>query len=440
MNSPAPLPRAVDPATMHTASGYPKIKPMNTAFRFSAKETEALRRLAAKVAEIAARPEMEKKKTLWTLHNDLQTTEPPVFIDPENGWNEIIDAATLACEDPLARVWEMTLRKLIFWADEMKDDKVIEPYFDVPCSYSDSGWGLEPERHGGENGGAYKIDQVLKDYGADLEKLRYPEITIDWEQSKKAMDLAHETFDGILTARRKNTWWWTLGLSSDYVRLRGLEDFMCDIVEEGENVHRMMNFLCEGKLRMLDFLEKNELLALNTAGTYVGSGGFGFTGQLPRPGFDGYVTTMDMWGFVESQETVSINPDHYAEFILPYHKRIAERFGLNCYGCCEPYDPRWKHVKELPRLRRVSVSPWADWRTVPEYLGSNYIASVKPSPSPLALSNMNEDVVREDCRRAVTQTRGSICEFIMKDNHTLGRNPRNAARWVQIMREEIAKV
>jgi len=431
--------QASDPATLHTASGFPKIKPMKTTFRFSSRETETLKQLAAKVAEIAARPEMEKKKKLWTLHNDLKTAEPLVFIDPENGWNEIIDAKTLVSEDPLARVWETALRKLIFWAGEMKDDKVIEPYFDVPHSFCDSGWGLEPERHGGENGGSYKIDQVLIDYDADFKKLHYPHISIDWEQSKKVLDLAHETFDGILTVRRKNTWWWTLGLSSDYVRLRGLEDFMCDLVEEPENVHRMMGFLCEGKLRMLDFLEKNELLALNTAGTYVGSGGFGFTGQLPRPGFDGYITTMDMWGFVESQETVSINPDHYAEFILPYHKRIAERFGLNCYGCCEPYDPRWKYVKQLPRLRRVSVSPWADWRTVPEYLGENYIASVKPSPSPLALSHMNEELVREDCRRAVTQTKGSICEFIMKDNHTLGGNPRNATSWVRIMREEIAK-
>ena len=425
---------------MHTASGGPKIKPMKTAFRFSPKETEALKHLAGKVAEIAARPEMNEKKKLWTLHNDLKTTQPLVFIDPENGWNEIIDAKTLVSEDPLARTWEVALRKLIYWADEMKDDKVIEPYFDVPYSFSDNGWGIEPERLGGENGGAYKIEQVLNDYDTDLPKLHHPEITIDWEQSKTVMDLAHEVFDGILKVRRKHFWWWSLGMTPDFIRLRGLEDFMCDLLDEPENVHRMMNLLCEGKLKMLDFLERNELLALNTAGTYSGSGGFGFTEQLPRPGFDGYITTMDMWGFVESQETVCVSPEHYAEFILPYHKKIAERFGLNCYGCCEPYDSRWKYIsKELPRLRRVSISAWADWRTIPEYLGSNYIASVKPSPTPLAMPTMNEDVVREDCRRAVTQTMGGICEFIMKDNHTLGKNPHNATNWVRIMREEIAK-
>jgi len=429
-----------DPATVHGAIGYPDIKTMNTTFRFSEKEKNILRQLAQKVADAAARPEMEKKKKLWTLHNDLKTTEPLVFMDPENGWNEIIDAKTFVSEDPLARVWEMVLRKLIFWAEEMKDDKVIEPYFDVQYSFSDDGWGLKLGKHGGEDGGAYIVDQAIKNYETDLEKLHYPEITIDREESARVMELAHEIFDGILKVRRKHFWWWSLGMGWDFVNLRGVEDYLYDIMDEPENFHRVMNILCEGKLKMMDFLEKNELLALNTGGTYVGSGGLGYTEQLPKPGFDGYITTKDMWGFVESQETVNVNPDHYGELIFPYHKKIAERFGLNCYGCCEPYDLKWKYVKDLPRLRRVSVSAWANWLLVPENLGNKYIASVKLSPTPLAMSNMNEEVVREDCRRAVTQTKGGICEFIMKDNHTLGKNPRNATRWVEIMREEISKI
>ncbi|MDR0878697.1 MAG: hypothetical protein LBN21_11640 [Treponema sp.] len=431
---------ADDPATMQTAAGYPEVKTMKTAFKFSAKETAELRRLASRVAEIAAWPEMDRKKKLWTAHNDLKTTEPVVFIDPENGWNQIIDAKTLVSEDPLARVWEMSLKKQIFWAEGMKDDKVIEPYFDVPYSYSDTGWGLELKKHSTEKGGSYIVIPALNDYDTDFDKIHYPEIILDDEQSALLMELGHTVFDGILTVRRKNTWWWTLGMCWDFVNIRGLEDFMCDMIAEPENFHRVMNMLCEGKLKMLDFLEKNGLLALNTEGTYVASGGFGWTDDLPQKGFSGSVTTMDMWGFVDSQETVSVAPDQYAEFILPYHKRIAERFGINCYGCCEPYNPRWQYVKQLPRLRRVSCSPWADWSTVPEFLGTNYIASVKPAPFPLARHDMDENKVRQDARRAVEQTKGGICEFIMKDNHTLGDNPRNATRWVEIMREEIDRV
>jgi len=39
----------------------------------------------------------------------------------------------------------------------------------------------------------------------------------------------------------------------------------------------------------------------------------------------------------------------------------------------------------------------------------------------------------------VEETYGGICEFIMKDNHTIGNNPNNLIRWTQIMREEIER-
>lgn len=427
-----------DPATMQTAAGYPELKGMDTEFCFAPDEISVLRELAKKVAEIAARPDMAEKAKLWTLHNDLKTDQPLVFIDPENGWNEIITLDMLKCKDPLARVWEMHLRKQIFWADGMKDDRVIEPFFDVPYSYSDDGWGLVLAKEGGEHDGeAYIVKQAIEDYERDFDKLHYPRITVDEKESDMVMDLAVSVFDGILKVRRKNTWWWTLGMCWDFVNIRGMEDFMCDMIVEPEYFHKMMELLCNGKLAMLDYLEENGYLALNTGGTYVASGGFGFTDDLPQEDFDGRARTMDMWGFVDAQETAQVDPDMYAEFILPYHKRIAERFGLNCYGCCEAYNNRWKYVKELPRLRKVSVSPWADWSKVPEDLGKDYIASVKPSPTPLAMEQMDEEVVRRDCRNAVEMTKGGICEFIMKDNNTLGGDPRHATRWVEIMREEI---
>ncbi|MBC5649098.1 uroporphyrinogen decarboxylase/cobalamine-independent methonine synthase family protein [Christensenella tenuis] len=428
-----------DPAAMQTAAGYPQVKEMETAFLFSAKEKTTLRGLAKEVAGLAAQPEMKKKAEKWTVHNDLKSDEPLVFIDPENGWNEIIPPSGLVCSDPLARVWEMHLRKQVYWATVLRDDKVIEPFFDVPYSYTDTGWGIDPVLEGGENGGAYHIKKAIEQYETDFEKLHAPQIILDEEESGRLMDLATGLFDGILTVRRKNVWWWTLGLCFDYVYLRGMEDFMCDCLLEPEWVHRMFKLICDGKLAMLDFLEENGLLASNNGGTYVGSGGFGFTDELPRAGTDP-VRTQDMWGFCDAQETAQMAPELYAEFVLPYHKKILERFGLSCYGCCEGYHGRWNYVKTLPHLRRVSVSPWADLSTVPEYLGKNYIASVKPNPAPLAFHSIDEETVRRDCREAVQKTKGGICEFIMKDNNTLGGNPQNAARWVQIMREEIEKI
>jgi len=231
-----------------------------------------------------------------------------------------------------------------------------------------------------------------------------------------------------------------LGLSNDYIHLRGLEDFMCDFVTEPEWVKKMFEFLCQGKLDMLDYLEENGLLSQNIEGSWVGSGGFGYTSQIPQKAPGERIGPMDMWGFCESQETVCVDPDMYGEFIYPCHKKIMERFALNCYGCCEPFDRVWKYVKNTPRLRRVSVSPWANWASVPELLGKDYIASVKPNPVSLAQADFDEAWVRKDCRRAVEETKGGICEFIMKDTHTFAKCPHNAARWVQIMREEVDRI
>ncbi len=430
-----------DPATEQTAAGLSTTRGIATSFSFLPAERERLRALASRVAEVAARPIEKKKAQLWTAHNDLRSAEPLLFCDPENGWNEIIPLASLQCVDPLARVWEMHLLKELFWGLEMLDDRVIEAVFDVPYNYEDTGWGLREKRIGGGHGGSYTWEAPLKDYDRDFPSLCYPRILIDRVTTERVLGLAHELFDGILEVRLRGIWWWTLGMTWDYVTLRGLESFMLDLYDNPEWVHRTMRFMSEGLGRKLDFLEAEGLLALNTCGTYVGSGGFGWSSQLPAPGFDATRPRLkDLWGFAESQETVGVSTEMFEEFIFPYQLPLLERFGLNCYGCCEPMDPRWRVVKSIPRLRRVSISPWADRVIMAEALGRDYIMSLKPSPAPLARPAMDEEAVRAGLRADLAQVKGCVVELIMKDNHTLGGNPRNATGWCRIAREELGRL
>lgn len=76
---------ALDPATQQTAAGIPELKTIGSSYHFTPEEIEHLRTLAKRMAEIAALPIQKKKADLWKAHNDLKTTEPLVFIDPENG-------------------------------------------------------------------------------------------------------------------------------------------------------------------------------------------------------------------------------------------------------------------------------------------------------------------------------------------------------------------
>ena len=419
---------------------HPSVAKMETDFKFDENDKTILRQLAEKTASIAKTQAMRDKKRIWKENHDLKSTTPHVFVDPENGWNEILTDEVFLCKDPLARTWENTLRKKIYSAEVIQDDTVVTKDFHVPWYWTDNGFGLEPLiEHTDIKGGAYHVLPAVKDYEEDFRRLHFPEIAVDREKSMQIMDCAKDVFGDILDCRFSMKWQWDDSFLDHYVELRGMEDFMCDFVLEPEWVDRMMKFLTEGSIRRFEWLEENGLLSLNNDDTYLGTGGQGYTSDLPADDFTGKVRTKDMWLTLQAQETVSVDPDMFGEYILPHFIRLAERFGLVHYGCCEPFDTRWKYLKQIPNLRHVSVSPWAKYELVPELLGKKYVASVKLKPTPLAMPKMNEEHVRKECRRAVEETYGGICEFIMKDNHTIGNNPDNLIRWTQIMREEIAR-
>ena len=143
-----------------------------------------------------------------------------------------------------------------------------------------------------------------------------------------------------------------------------------------------------------------------------------------------------MWGFTDSQETVGVSAEMFGEFIFPYQVPIQERFGLNCYGCCEPIDPRWEIVRQAPRLRRVSTSPWANRKKMAEYLGRDYVMSMKPSPTPIAGPSIDTEAIRHALREDLQAVKGCQVEIIMKDNHTIGGNPQNVIDWTRIAKQE----
>lgn len=403
-------------------------------------DADILKKLAAQVAGIASSPRMDEVREHWEKINNLEKTRPIIFCDPENGWNEIITLDQMKCTGRLAQRWEMNLRKEIFWGSEMGDDKPVEAFFNVPYTAEPDRWGMNVEFTKTQEHGAAKWAAPLQDYEKDLDKIAFQGVNIDWETTNASLAAAHKVFEGILDVRLKGAWWWTLGLTMQAVFLRGLENLMFDFFDEPEGLHELMKRLSDGTLQKLDYLEKHNLLSLNNDGTYVGSGGYGFTDQLPAPSFDGRVRCRDMWGFSESQETVSVSPEMYEEFIFPYEKPFLEQFGLNCYGCCEPLNSRWHVVKKHKNLRRVSCSPWADYEKMAENLGNKYIFSMKMSPADIATEHINHEKIRQDLRRNLEITKGCVVEIIMKDNHTIGNRPENVKEWCRIAKETVEEI
>lgn len=398
-------------------------------------EGEILRCLAGRVAEISQQPQQAEKRELWRRHNRLEATRPVIFCDPENSWNEIIPPETLTCRNPLARGWEFRLKREIFWGEQLGDDRPIERTFDISVPYEKPFWGLREVRVGGEHGGAYTWIPPVK-AEADFDRLHLPTIAADFAGADRLEELAGKILGGELTVQRRTTWWWTTGMTWALVDLRGLEQMMLDMSDRPEFLHRMMALLRDGTLAMAEGLEQAGLLAPNWEGMYVGSGALGYSDELPQAGFTGQVRMKDTWVLGESQETVGVSPRMFAEFIWPYQRPVLERFGLVCYGCCEPIDSRWKVIRDLPNLRRLSVSPWANRGKMAEALGDRYIYSLKPNPADLAMGGFDPDHIRSGLKRDLAASRGCRVEVVMKDNHTIRGQPQRVIDWVRIAREE----
>jgi len=419
-------------------SNYASAKPEE--LNISKADRIILHSLAEKVLELSNRPIEKEKKELWYKHNNLEHTRPLIFIDPENGWNEIIKEEVLKCKGNLARRWEVILRKEIFQGELAQDDKTIEPYFDIGYTYNESDWGMREIMHYGGSGGSYKWDAPIKDIN-DINKIHFPTIEVDYITTQDTINLAREIFDNLLKIRLKGHFWWGLSLSKDLVLLRGNEQILYDVYDNPKLIHCLMKILRDGTLAKLDFLEKNNLLSLNNDGTYIGSGGLGYIKELPSKDFNGNIVgTKDLWGFTESQDTIGLSPEMFDEFIFKYQLPIQERFGLNYYGCCEPLEKRWQIIKKIPNLRRVSVSPWADIKKMTEYLEDKYIFCRKCNPTPLSIPNIDKESIRTNIREELKITKWCIVEFLMHDNHTIGKNPNNVIGWVKIVREEIDKI
>jgi len=57
----------------------------------------------------------------------------------------------------------------------------------------------------------------------------------------------------------------------------------------------------------------------------------------------------------------------------------------------------------------------------------------------LAVPDINEDSIRTKIKNILNIAKVCVLEIIMKDNHTLGKNPENIINWDRIAREEVNK-
>jgi len=406
-----------------------------------AQERELLRTLAGRLREHAELDRMPALRQTWIDHNGLRPTRPMVLAFPEGAWRELLPADSLECQDPRRRKWEHDLRRRLYQFERIGDDQPVEPVFRVGWHLTIGDHGVEVPQTHGENLGSYVWDPPLKNLAEDMSKLRYRTIEVDRDATFAEAEAARETFGDLLEVELTGKPWWTMGLTWWAALFIGLEELMIAMYDQPDELHALMAWLRDEHLHFIDAAESLGILDVQTRDHYVGSGGLAYTDELPQPDHQPGAPARlnDLWGLAESQETVGVSPAMFEEFVLPYQVPVLERFGLNCYGCCEPVHQRLGSILEnVPRLRRVSGSPWVDQAAMKDMIGDRYIFSRKPNPT-LICNMFHEDRIREDLRQTLSIAGDGPLEIIMKDTHTVGGEPWRVGRWVEIAREEIER-
>jgi hypothetical protein len=206
-------------------------------------------------------------------------------------------------------------------------------------------------------------------------------------------------------------------------------------------VHDAMEFLTEAHEGILRQLEEQDLLDLNNDDSYHSSGGKGWTRELPAAGYDGrHVRPADMWASAQAQELAGVSPAMHREFAMRYEKRLLAPFARIGYGCCEDLTAKLDDVLAIPRIWRISVSPFADVDACARKLGGRCIFSWKPHPAHL-VGSFDEEAIRRYIGHTLRVCRVAGChlEMILKDTHTCENRPERFDRWASIAQRAVAE-
>jgi len=411
----------------------------------SAKDRATLRRLAGELAEIAALPIHQQTIVGWSRINSLKKGKPMVWIN-EIPWHEmnVNDELTLQTSDPFLRSVEEQLRMILYQWLHMPGDMVVEGVFYCPLVVHNTGFGITEDVDIAKTDEASTVVsrhfhlQIQEE--ADLEKIKTPQVTYDAAATERNYQCLVDAFGDLLPIVKRGAPGFWFAPWDELIRWWGVQEAMMDLVNRPELVHHAMDRLVNAYLAGLDQYEEQNLLALNNTNVRIGSGGLGYTDELPQPDFSpAHVRTQDLWGCATAQIFSGVSPKMHMEFALQYELRWLKRFGLNYYGCCEPLDFKVEMLKAVPNLRKISMSPWIDPDRAVKNMGDRYVFSLKPNPAVFAEDVWHPEKARAELRSVLEKARGCIVEVIMKDISTVRYKPQRLWEWAEIAREETAR-
>lgn len=409
------------------------------------KDIRILKDLASQISEIACLQIHAETISEWKRNNDLKQGRPVVWIT-EIPWHEIEQCGEISfeCENNFARSVEADLKTLLYLWKHARTDIIIEPVYRIGYVINDTGFGISPRQEYASVGtgiiSRHFIPQIIDE--KDIEKIQFSEITVDLELSKKRQKILQEIIGQYLTVELYGIgsiwfapWDWL-------VMLTGVEETLFALAAKPDFAHALIERFIDVWFHKLEQFERLGLLSPNNGNFRIGSGGFGYTSDLPEvPFYTAGVKTQQQWGFATSQIFSEVSPAMHKEFALNYEKKWLEKFGLTYYGCCEPLHNKIHILEEIENLRKISISPRADVKIAAEKIKNRYVISYKPNPAVFACESWDRNVVKEQLQKAIEimKANGCVIEVIMKDISTIRYQPKRLKEWTCVAMEVVHK-
>lgn len=412
-------------------------------YEVSAQDRQILRELAKKQVFYANQECNLKRREEWYRHNELQGERPLIHLEMGTFEQEILPER-MQCSGEFARQIERTLYGNFLNQELFDDDRVTPDYYGMGYDSYFTLFGLPVKVEGARDAawnasvGHHFIPQI-QDLEEDWEKLGETQFGVNPRASLERKAALEEIFGDILPVRLEGSCLYSVPTQM-VVHLMSMETMMFSMYDYPELFKEMMRRIADDTLAYYRLLEKEGLILPTTGGGFLGQGSWCYNHTLPQGKAPGSYTAGDVWGFMDSQETVGISPEMFEEFIFPCYKKISESFGLVSYGCCEPVDPVWDNcTSKLANLRKVSISPWCNEEYMGERLrGSKIIFHRKPSPNYLGTgTTLDEEAFRSHIRKSLQAAKGCCMEITQRDVYTINKDVKKAKRYVDIIKEEI---
>lgn len=403
------------------------------------RDIQRLRQLASHQAELAASQKNLERVALWKRHNMCHGERPVIHIEVDTFAHQAI-ALLLQCADPFARELEWRLLHNCMGLEVFDDDRVVAPWFQLPYDIHFQLFGHKiretvlRQEDGTELG--HLFEHIITDLEEDFHKILQPSLFgVDKERSLKKQEQIQDIFGDLLPVKLVTNGLYAVP-TQKVVHMMGVENMLFAIYDYPELFLRMMDRIAESYIQFFRHLEAEGVLLQNHSFEAVAQGSMAF---FEEPKISGPVKTTDLWGFLDSQETVGMSPQMFRAFIFPCYEKIARHFGRLSYGCCEPVCAFWEDIKTLPNLKKVSVSPWCDEDYMADQLrGTGIIYHRKPSPNFLGLgTTLDEEAFRAHIDKTLLTARGCQLEITQRDVYTINNDISKVQRYVRIIRERI---